>query len=145
MVGSKLVLVTSWVLILSLWVGLWILFFDREIITHVIGSTWVEGGMWEDGEKWGGRSWVRLGDVCKVSGLGIDYEVGRLRGIGIGCDNGDGCGFNTKVGGFWFWSGSEEVADGNWVKLGVMRVSDMVELGSAQKGNFFIGVEYVGG
>ena len=75
-------------------------FFDCVIIACVIGFTDVRGGMWEDGEKWGGRSWVGLGDVCEVYRFGVDCEIGGLGGVGFGCDNEGGCGFNTKLGGF---------------------------------------------
>ena len=100
MVGSRSILVTSWALGLSLWVRLWMLFFDCVIIACVIRFIGVGGGMWEDGEKWGGRSWVGLGDVCEVYRFGVDCEIGGLGGVGFGCDNEGGCGFNTKLGGF---------------------------------------------
>lgn len=78
--------------------------------------------------------------------MGLDCEVvGGLGGIGLGCDDGGGCGFSTKVGGFRVWLSSEEVVDVNWVELGVMKVSNMVKSGFAQEENFVVAVEGVSG
>ena len=77
-------------------------------------------------------------------------EAGGLGCSGFRFDIGIGCGFGTKLGGFWVWvgrwacSGFEEIVGVNWVGLGVIRTSGRVDVVSAYEGNSVGGMGELG-